>query len=173
MKELKTDRLILRNWTLSDTDDFFEMLGNPNISIPAADLHPLKTRAEAERYLRMLIEYNNNYAIQLKENGKVIGGIGINEDPVDQDHRRNVGFQINEDYWNKGYLSEALEKVIETAGEYTQYLSMGYSDERPKTKHIAEKFNFKVETVFRNFKRKTDKKPQDEYYCILKVAASK
>lgn len=31
MKELETDRLILRRWKESDLDDYFEYVHNPNV----------------------------------------------------------------------------------------------------------------------------------------------
>ena len=93
MKTLETDRLILRDWSLDD------------IGCEVFD----------ECVIRYLVEVQNNYAVILKENGAIIGTIGLNEDADDNPDIRNVGIRILESYRNKGLMSEALECVIKNA----------------------------------------------------------
>ena len=51
------------------------------------------------------------YVMQLKDSLKVIGNISIDiKGTVGE-----IGWVSNKDYWNKGYMSEAVEAVIEHA----------------------------------------------------------
>jgi len=77
----KTNRLIIREFNKSDTSDFFDMMGNPNVMDPI----PSKTlsHAKSDEKLHELI---NNYrsdsdkkiwAINLKGNSELIGLCGL------------------------------------------------------------------------------------------------
>ena len=79
MPTLETERLILRDWRETDLEDMFVFLSNPNVTIPEG-ASPCKTLEECKRVLDYLIEEKNSYAIEWKENGIVIGSIGLNED---------------------------------------------------------------------------------------------
>jgi RimJ/RimL family protein N-acetyltransferase len=52
MRTLETERLILRDWKMSDLDDYFKLRSNPNITIPDGDL-PKKQRKNVYRYLNI------------------------------------------------------------------------------------------------------------------------
>ena len=79
MKQLETSRLLLRDWKLED------------IGCQVFD----------EKAIRYLFSAKNNYAVVLKENGVVIGTIGLNEDADENPEVRNVGVRLLEQYQNK------------------------------------------------------------------------
>lgn len=168
MKTLETKRLILRDWEITDLDDYFVFKSNPNVTIPEGSL-PKKCKEECIPELRYLIQAKNNYALVLKETGKVIGSVGLNEDAEGNKNARNVGFVLDESYWNQGLMTEALIKIIANASAIVPYLSCGHAEENTKTKHIIEKLGFKHTKTFHNVKRECYTYPQDELYYILKL----
>ena len=102
MQTLETTRLILRDWTLED------------IGCGVYD----------EKSIRYLMSVRNNYAIVLKENGLVVGAIGLNEDAENNTDVRNVGIILLEQYHNRGIMSEALKCVIQNISNVTKYLRL-------------------------------------------------
>lgn len=55
----------------------------------------------------------NFYALELKENKKMIGHIYFEQIEPKYLHTWETGFIVNPDYQNKGYGTEALRKIIE------------------------------------------------------------
>jgi ribosomal-protein-alanine N-acetyltransferase len=51
------------------------------------------------------------WGISLKGQDNIIGTIGFNN--FNKRHRANIGFDLQSDFWNNGYLTEALKAVIE------------------------------------------------------------
>ena len=145
MKTLETERMILRDWELSDLDDYSEMWTNPNVTIPEGDL-PKQGKDECLPLLKYLINAKNNYALVLKDTGKVIGSVGLNEDADNNPNGRNLGYMLNETYWNRGYMQEALTKIIANASDVTSFLSVAFSvdSENEKSLHIIKKMGFKL-----------------------------
>lgn len=110
MKEIRTERLILRQFRESDYDDLFEFLyqqrddefeGYPGITYENGREH-LKYRVGSEEF----------YAVELAASGKVIGNIYCGNRDFGA---KEVGYIINRDYRRKGYALEALSAVIDNA----------------------------------------------------------
>ncbi|MBR3825704.1 MAG: GNAT family N-acetyltransferase [Lachnospiraceae bacterium] len=147
MKTLETDRLILRDWVLKD------------IGCGVYD----------ENGIRYLMSVRNNYAIVLKENGLVIGSIGLNEDADNNPDARNVGITLLEQYHNRGIMSEALKCVIQNVSDITKKLSWGCTAEDKRSQHIAEKFGFRYVKTLGNVQGNVSNEPVDVYYYILEL----
>lgn len=114
MKVLKTSRLILRNWHISDLDDLHEFISNKKVS----DLAGFKVRKNKEESLQLLqrfiIDSNDSlWAIELKEVIKVIGWIELHE-PSEKTYlnSKEIGVTLSEKFWGQGIIPEAIERVI-------------------------------------------------------------
>lgn len=165
MRTLETERLILRDWRETDLADLYGFLSNPNVTIPDGS-SPCETPAECKRVLDYLIEKKQSYAIEWKENGKVIGNISLNRDVKGNDFARNLGYCLAEEYWNRGMMTEALTAVIAEAKEITGILSATQNN-NAKSEHLLKKFGFRQVGTIRNVKRKVDSEYHDEPYYIL------
>lgn len=148
MKTLETERLILRDWNIKD----------------------IGCQVYDENIIQYLITVKNNYAVVLKENGMVIGTIGLNEDAENNPNRRNVGIRLLESYQNKGLMSEALESVIQNASDITDELSYLCRSDDKRSQHIAEKFGFEYFKTFYNVQKEPKDEPKDFLYFILKLS---
>ena len=120
MERLTTERLIIRRMEMDDARDIFEygrdrqvarhVLWDAYISI-----------AEARAYVRcMQRKYRlgepASWCIELKETGRVIGTIGYMW--YQRDHNAaEVGYSLARDMWNKGIMTEALERVLQYSFE--------------------------------------------------------
>ncbi len=115
---LTTQRLSLRPITKSDIENVFnlqslEETAQYNTSKIPENLD--ETKATVENWI---LENNQEkpkrfiFAIDLVEDEKFIGLIGIN---LGKEHYKNaeVWFQFDYRFWNKGYATESLRKIIE------------------------------------------------------------
>ena len=80
---LKTDRLILRPFKISDLDDFYEYASVEGVGEMAGWL-PHKNKKDSEQILNLFISGKKTFAIEY--NKKVIGSLGIEE--YDEEVRR-------------------------------------------------------------------------------------
>ncbi len=113
---LRTERLILREITLNDAEDFFVLRKNKE-AMKYIDKPLHKSVSETQELIQKIIDdIKNNetiaWAISLKGNQKLIGTIGYHRIQKEH-HRGEIGYMISPEYWNKGLVSEALVKVLE------------------------------------------------------------
>ncbi len=71
---LKTERLVLREWRLSDLEDFYEYCSVDGVGQMAGWL-PHKNREESLRILNHFIDGKHTFALEYQ--GKVIGSLGL------------------------------------------------------------------------------------------------
>ena len=113
MNKIETERLILRDWNVDDVDDLYEYAKNPNVG-PHGGWKPHESKTESFEIMNTL--FLNKYecwAIVYKENGKVIGSIGYEEDVRRPEiNCKELGYAMSEDYWGKGIMTEAAKAVL-------------------------------------------------------------
>lgn len=108
MKEILTERLVLRQFKESDYDDLFEYLSQ--LKDNEFEGYPGITYENGREHLKYRVGSKEFYAIELKQSGKVIGNIYYGNRDFES---KEVGYIINKDYQREGYASEALRAVIE------------------------------------------------------------
>jgi putative acetyltransferase len=113
MNAIETERLILRTWDIEDVNDLFDYANNPNVG-PHAGWKPHESKTESLEIMRTLfINQYECWAIVYKEDGKVIGSIGLEYDKKRPGvNCREMGYAMSEDYWGKGIMTEAAIAVI-------------------------------------------------------------
>ena len=74
--ELETDRLILRPWNMEDLEDFYEYAKVDGVG-QMAGWNPHTSIQESKDILSSFIEEKNEFALELKENNKVVGSLGL------------------------------------------------------------------------------------------------
>lgn len=115
---LETDRLILREWQLSDLDDFFEYCSVPGTGEAAGWPHH-KNKEESLAIMTRFIQNKKTFALVYKENKKVIGSLGLekygNEEELSEFFAyqgREIGYVLSAAYWGRGLMTEAVKAVI-------------------------------------------------------------
>ena len=148
---LQTTRVILREWKLSDLDDFYEYASvfgvGENAGWPSH-----KSKEESLKILKLFIKEKKTLAIVSKSNNKVIGSIGIElykfEDKLTELHDlkgREIGYVLSKDYWGKGIMPEVVEKLVYYLFNQLDYnfILCGYYDFNIQSKRVQEKCGFK------------------------------
>lgn len=112
MQEIETKRLILRAFKPSDVQDFFEYAQNEKIGLMAG-WKPHTTIEKSQKVVEMFIEKKEVWAIELKDNQKVIGLVGLHNDRKrDNTNSKMLGYELNETYWGHGYILEAVYAIL-------------------------------------------------------------
>ena len=112
---MQTGRLVLRPWLESDAEDLFRWASDPELG-PRAGWPPHQNVQESRDVIRRFFSNDYTWAILLKETAEVIGCIGylpasVSNLPIEENHVE-VGYWIARPYWNRGFCTEALQKVI-------------------------------------------------------------
>lgn len=113
---LETKRLKLRMFEDSDLNDFYEYAKVPGVGEAAGWKHH-ESIQESKTILKMFIEEKKTLALVYKENGRVIGSLGLEECHYPDTYYptltvREIGYVLSKDYWGKGLMPEAVSRVI-------------------------------------------------------------
>ena len=109
---LESERLILRPITMDDLDAIFKWAGDPRVN--KYMIYPLyKNKEEGIEWLKSLYQDDDkkDFGFVLKETGELIGSGGIYYHP--ERGLWSIGYNLAYDYWNRGFTTEAMEKIIE------------------------------------------------------------
>lgn len=105
---IETKELIIRNFTLSDMNDLLEyMLQRVDTKF---ECYPDFTAEKIDAEIKFRSESDEFFAIELKENHKVIGNIYMGKRDFNS---RELGYVLNTKYQNKGYGSQAAKATME------------------------------------------------------------
>ena len=154
---LKTERLVLRPWKLSDVDDMFEYASDKDVG-PMAGWSPHKDKEESLSIIERFIAKKRTFAVEF--NGKVIGSLGIEcyeeeELPEFKNKKgREIGCVLSKEYWGRGLMPEAIKEVMKYCFEVLKldFLAYSYFHWNHQSKRVCEKCGF---TFVRNTKRST------------------
>ena len=112
---IKTDRLLLRRFTLNDANDMFNNYACDDEVTRFLSWKSQKNVGEAEKIIKIWLDaYNDNrfYNWAIEYEGKVIGGIGA-EEFDEQNCSYQLGYCIGRDYWGKGIMTEVLKAIVD------------------------------------------------------------
>lgn len=145
---LKTKRLILRTWKLSDVNDLFNYASINGVGEMAGWNHH-KSKEESLMIIKMFIKEKNVFAIEY--NNKVIGSIGIHKTILSEYPELNekisyeIGYALSKEYWGNGIMPEACRTVINYLFKHYKIdaITCSYFHFNNQSKRVLEKLNFK------------------------------
>ncbi len=112
---LETERLLLRPWREEDADDLYAYAQDNRVG-PMAGWSPHQSVEESREVIGYFQSEGDTYAIEWKETGTIIGGIGLHDRRPDEKLRhlpqREIGYVLSPDYWGKGIMPEAVHAVV-------------------------------------------------------------
>ncbi len=112
--ELKTERLLLRPFRLSDIDAVLEYASDPEWA--TYYLRPYdRGRAEYVVAQAVLSFSDKGAAFAVVYDGRVIGLISLRVDSEDEDRKAELGYDIARDMWGRGMAHEAAAAVCDWA----------------------------------------------------------
>ena len=115
--ELRTERLILRNYKKEDWERVHIYGADPDFS--EYELWGPNTVEDTHKFVAEMVEqsetqsrYKFDFAVCLKENGLLIGGCGIRRE-TELSQVANLGWAITPEFQSKGYGTEAARALID------------------------------------------------------------
>ncbi len=121
---LETDRLILREFKLSDAEAFFAMDSNPKVHqyLWNKPVQKMEETIEIIEFVRKQYIENGigRFAMISKDTNEFIGWAGLKHNTEKVNNKINfydIGYRLDEKFWGKGYASEATFAWLKYAFE--------------------------------------------------------
>lgn len=152
---IETERLILRPFTDGDENDMYEYLKEP--SVHCFYCMKLNSAEEAVKVINERKEDEYCFAIELKENGKVIGEIWGSPEASDpeQGDEDTVSpcWMLNENYQRHGYMYEACVPYYEWlfTKKNVRRIYIYTEDYNVACQHLCMKLGMRKEGEFKEF----------------------
>ena len=144
----------LRKLRVEDDSDLLKYYSNKNV-YRYLDWNGPETLERCNEILKI---WNQGYidgwiirfAIADKVSDKIIGTIFLNGF---EGKRAELGYELSENYWRNGIMSEAINQVLSLGFKKLGLVRIQafVCEENIASKNILEKFNFKKEGYLRNF----------------------
>ncbi len=118
---ITTERLILRRWEETDAEDLYSIAKNEKVALPCGWM-PHESVENSLILIQTVLNSDAIYAICLKETGKAIGSTGLKlgkdiSEVCESDTEAEVGYWFGEEYWRKGFATEAIKALMEYSFE--------------------------------------------------------
>jgi ribosomal-protein-alanine N-acetyltransferase len=168
---LRTERLILRNLSLKDSETIFSYFSDPEMT-KFYGMEPFKTRIEADKFIKDFIDdYTLLYrwGIVERESGRLIGTCGFHA--LSEKHlRAEIGYEIDIPYWGKGYATEAINALIYYGFDSMNLQRIGANvyPENVGSRKVLEKAGFTHEGLLRSYLFQGGKYHDANVFSILR-----
>ncbi len=146
---IETERLLINKWELTDAEDLFAYARVDGVG-QAAGWSPHKSVEESKGILLSFIKEKKTLAIRLKDDGRAIGSIGVEELKCERHKRskktgRELGYVLSKDFWGKGLMTEAVKAVADYLFKNFGYdfLACGHFPDNKRSKSVIRKCGFK------------------------------
>jgi len=170
---LHTDRLDLIEITQNHLSDLFKLFGDAQV-VRYYNLLPFQNESEGQRLIdlfqtRFTNQTGIRWGIALKGTNNIIGTIGYNS--YTTNHKATIGYDLQTHYWNKGYATEALQKVIEYGFEqlHINRIEAEVMQGNIGSEKILNKLNFKNEGILRDWMYWNEKHYDMTMFSLLKA----
>lgn len=148
MQEIKTNRLLLRNFSEKDAPGMLEYLANPRVNCFLKER--LSNLNEAIDLAKEKSQDDSSIAVCLKDNGALIGELFCMKEEPDT---CSVGWNFNLNYEGKGYASESADALLQylfTQKEARRIYAY-VEDDNYKSQKLCEKLGMRKEGCFMEF----------------------
>lgn len=170
--QIETERLILRPWRDGDLDDLYAYASVEGVGEMAGWPHH-ESIEKSRQILTLFQNGKRTFALELKETGKVIGSLGVeeyHEKDVDMGKLlgREVGYVLSRDYWGQGLMPEAVQAVIRYCFQTLHYdfLMCAHFKQNGQSRRVIEKCGFSyVKDILHETRMGTTE--DSRLYCLM------
>ena len=175
---LETERLILRDIKEGDQESIRKNINNLEISkyllvVP----HPY-SKKDADWWVGHCLKNQNKktresyeFGIAIKPSDNIVGGIGLSKVNIEQS-RATLGYWLGKDFWRKGYMFEAAQKIIDFGFNKLglRRIDVEAFTENEASNNLIKKLRFNYEGTLRDacVCKATKKIHSGHFYGLLK-----
>lgn len=170
---LATERLRLRRPQKSDSGAMIQLAGDYEVARSTLNIPYPYAPEDADNYINHVAsvwEEGNrfSFSILLKESDSFIGNIGLSKD--ERHNRGDVGYWLGKPYWGKGYMTEALKRIIQFGFQELKLnrIQASYFSDNPASGRVMEKAGMGYEGTLRQDVRKWDEYKDLSIMAILR-----
>lgn len=113
--QLETERLILREFDYKDVEDLYEYCKDEEVTkfVGVDTYENIETAQDRIDFLKAQYAQESKlcWAIEERKNKKVIGSVDLFNICYEK-NMGEIGYMLNKSYWNKGYMTEAVNRVL-------------------------------------------------------------
>lgn len=170
---IETDRLILRELKTTDINDLFEILSSESVT-KYYGKYPMENLSEAEdlilKFHKAFYKQKSiRWGIELKKTNRIIGTCGFH--CWNKNHfRAEVGYELGEAFWNKGYATEAIYSILIYGFEFMDLKrieAIVYPENNPSEKLLLN-LGFEHEGLLKKYANFRDRQQDLNIFAILK-----
>ncbi len=169
---LETERLTLDEMRLDDAQDVLNIRSNP-VVLTYLGRDPMKDVEEARSWIQnglnsMIEQTGINWAIREKNQNRLIGLIGFWK-VLKERNRAEIGYSLHPDFHRLGYMSEAIQQVLEYGFDTLKFHSVQAEIDpfNDPSRGLLEKMNFKKEAHFTENYLYKDEYTDSAIYSLL------
>ena len=162
-----TERLILRPFLISDAEDVTKLCNNYTLYTNTLHLPYPYTLDSALSWIETHEKNFNEdklyeFAITCKESGKLLGAISLSNNK--NSNNGEIGYWLGEEFWNKGYATEAAKGILYFAFNIKNYHKVygRFFSKNPASGKVMSKIGMTYEGTL-----KDQVKKDDEYLDIV------
>lgn len=171
---LETERLQLIELNKSHISTLFKQFSREDVT----RYYGMDPFVEVEQAEKMIQSFATNlerkqsirWGLQVKETEELVGTIGLNNLKL-WSKKCEVGYDLHPDYWGKGYIKEALDKVLEHCFETLELSRVGAVTfpENEASWKLLFNSGFKKEGLLRNYLYQGEKNHDAFVFSITKA----
>lgn len=147
---------ILRPWRREDTADVAKYADNEKIARNLRDVFPHPyTLADAENFINSCLEADESRQMfrAIEVEGRAVGSIALCRGSDVYARTAELGYWLAEDFWGKGIMTEAVQRICEEgAGRWEDLLRI-YAEpfaHNTASRRVLEKAGFQLEGILRH-----------------------
>lgn len=110
---IETERLLLREFDITDAQEMYLMNADPNVLLFTGD-EPFKSITEVWQFILQYDQYKKHkmgrYTVLLKETNEYIGWCGLKYQ--EETGEVDLGYRFKKEKWGRGYATEAALACI-------------------------------------------------------------
>ncbi len=171
--QLETERLVLRQLTLDDTDFIYQHFSNPDVYRYLLDDDPVTSRGQAEEIVRFYVDSigksYNRWGIVKKAENILIGTCGFHNWNR-RDARAEIGYDLSPEFWGQGFMTEVARESLRHAFQgmgLNRVQAIVYPENMPSIR-LLEKLGFRKDGLLRQYHRMADVYYDHLLYSLLK-----
>jgi RimJ/RimL family protein N-acetyltransferase len=169
---LKTERLVLRPFTMADAPEIQRLAGAREVALNTLHVpHPYPDGAAEAWIAKQGTTPEIVFAIE--HAGQLIGAIGL---VPDRDHERaELGYWIGVPFWGKGFATEAGRAVLRFAFDqraFNRVTAQVFSRNRASAR-VLEKIGLTCEGTLRQHFKKWGEFVDVDFYAIVRADQSR
>lgn len=163
----------IRKWKLSDAKDLAKALSNRKVQDNLRDGLPYPyLEQDANDYISSMLSANENdtFAFAITLDDKAIGSIGVFRQQNIHRQTAEMGYYIAEEYWGKGFMTEAVKQICEYVFEHSDIIRI-YAEPfscNMGSCRVLEKAGFQYEGTLRSNAIKNGKVMDMKMYALIR-----